>query len=92
VYELIERLRNSFETRKLSSRPNEIPLRIDDLKDKRAIMPNELTLEEMLADPIVRLLMRRDGVAEDDLRALMGRRVDNRVCQSSDCPIDHAEL
>lgn len=30
----------------------------------------ELTLDEMLDDPIVRLLMTRDGVHEDDLRDL----------------------
>lgn len=30
----------------------------------------ELTLDQMLDDPIVRLLMARDGVAESDLRGL----------------------
>ena len=30
----------------------------------------ELTLDQMLDDPIVRLLMARDGVAEADLRSL----------------------
>jgi hypothetical protein len=34
---------------------------------------HELTLDQMLADPIVRLLMARDGVAEADLRALAAR-------------------
>ncbi len=33
----------------------------------------ELTLDQMLAEPIVRLLMSRDGVAEADVRALMAR-------------------
>lgn len=33
----------------------------------------ELTLDEMLDDPIVRLLMARDGVAEADLRGLAAR-------------------
>jgi hypothetical protein len=31
----------------------------------------ELTLEEMLADPIVRLVMQRDHVAETEVRAVM---------------------
>ncbi|MNT74628.1 hypothetical protein D3C72_2134630 [compost metagenome] len=31
---------------------------------------HELTLDEMLDDPIVRLLMARDGVNEDELRDL----------------------
>lgn len=31
---------------------------------------DELTLDEMLADPIVRQLMARDGVAEAELRGL----------------------
>lgn len=34
---------------------------------------HELTLDQMLDDPIVRLLMARDGVAEADLRALAAR-------------------
>lgn len=33
----------------------------------------ELTLDQMLNDPIVRLLMARDGVAEADLRGLAAR-------------------
>ncbi|HWQ87657.1 hypothetical protein [Brevundimonas sp.] len=33
----------------------------------------ELTLDQMLDDPIVRLLMARDGVAEADLRGLAAR-------------------
>lgn len=32
---------------------------------------HDLTLEQMLADPIVRQLMARDGVAEADLRGLV---------------------
>ena len=31
----------------------------------------ELTLDEMLADHIVRLLMRRDGVSEQQIRAVI---------------------
>lgn len=31
----------------------------------------ELSLDEMLADPIVRTLMKRDGVSERELRRLM---------------------
>ncbi len=31
----------------------------------------ELTLDELLADPIVRLVMRRDGVTEADIRRAM---------------------
>ena len=34
---------------------------------------DELTLDEMLADPIVQLLMKRDGVDETDVRRLMDR-------------------
>ncbi len=34
---------------------------------------HDLTLDQMLDDPIVRLLMARDGVAEADLRALATR-------------------
>ncbi|MBP1887985.1 hypothetical protein [Sinorhizobium mexicanum] len=33
----------------------------------------ELGLEELLQDPIVQLVMRRDGVAPDDIRALVSR-------------------
>lgn len=33
----------------------------------------ELTLDQMLNDPIVRLLMARDGVAEADVRGLAAR-------------------
>jgi hypothetical protein len=31
----------------------------------------ELTLEEMLADPIVQLVMRRDGISGDDVRQVI---------------------
>ena len=30
----------------------------------------ELTLDELLAEPVVRLLLARDGVGEDDVRGL----------------------
>ena len=33
----------------------------------------EATLEDLLAEPIVRMLMARDGVAEGELRALIAR-------------------
>ncbi|MBO6636199.1 hypothetical protein [Parvibaculum sp.] len=33
----------------------------------------ELTLEEMLADPLIRLVMARDGVKAAEVRALMER-------------------
>ena len=33
----------------------------------------ELGLEEMLRDPIVRLVMRRDGVKASEVRAMMKR-------------------
>ena len=33
----------------------------------------ELNLDELLADPMVRLVMRRDGVEEAELRALLRR-------------------
>ncbi|WP_114391789.1 hypothetical protein [Oleisolibacter albus] len=34
----------------------------------------ELTVKEMLADPIVQILMRRDGVRQDDVLAALHRR------------------
>jgi hypothetical protein len=36
-------------------------------------MNREMTLDELLAEPIVRLLMRRDGVEARELRALAAR-------------------
>ncbi len=36
-----------------------------------ASTPPELTLEEMLADPIVRLVMLSDGVRAEEVRAVM---------------------
>jgi hypothetical protein len=36
----------------------------------------ELTLNQMLADDIVRLMMTRDGVTEDDVRLLFAGRGD----------------
>jgi hypothetical protein len=41
----------------------------------------ELSLDEMLADPIVRVVMRRDGVDEAHLRDLV-RRVAGRLRQA----------
>ena len=34
---------------------------------------SELSLEEMLADPIVKLVMQRDGVVADDVRAIVAQ-------------------
>ena len=34
---------------------------------------HDMTLDQMLDDPLVRQLMERDGVAESDLRALAAR-------------------
>ncbi len=42
----------------------------------------ELTLDQMLADPIVRLLMRRDGVEEADVRMLMARLHQQRAART----------
>jgi hypothetical protein len=39
----------------------------------------ELTLEDMLADPIVHLMMQRDGVEETQVRALMARLRDREA-------------
>ena len=39
---------------------------------------SELTLNEILADPIVHLVMARDGVAEIDVRELIGRALRSR--------------
>jgi hypothetical protein len=41
--------------------------------DVPPVVALELTLREMLDDPIVRALMERDGVREDELAALMER-------------------
>lgn len=38
----------------------------------KAWLMNEPNIEEVLGDPIVRLLMRRDGVSEDSLREAIG--------------------
>lgn len=38
----------------------------------------ELTLDEMLADPIVRSVMERDSVDEGDIRTLMTRQHETR--------------
>ena len=41
-------------------------------------MTGELGLEEMLRDPIVKLMMRRDGVKAREVRAIMRRVGANR--------------
>ena len=33
----------------------------------------QMTLDDLLADPITRLVMRRDGVSEDEIRRLMAK-------------------
>lgn len=48
----------------------------------------EATLEDLLAEPIVRMLMARDGVAESDLRALLAR-VSKRRCGCDVASPDH---
>ena len=40
------------------------------------MVPGELTLDDMLAEPIVKLLMTRDGIDEAELRLLMADRAD----------------
>lgn len=44
----------------------------------------ELTLDQMLNDPIVRLLMARDGVAEADVRGLAARIRSRRGAMTKD--------
>ena len=34
-------------------------------------MGTEATLDELLAEPITRLVMQRDGISEDEIRRLM---------------------
>jgi hypothetical protein len=38
-----------------------------------ADLTGELTLDELLSDPIIRLLMRRDGVEESEMRRTLNR-------------------
>lgn len=45
----------------------------------REMLARELTLEEMLGDPIVRLVMKRDGVSEGEIRKLMTRQAETRA-------------
>ena len=40
---------------------------------------SELTLDEMLADPIVHLMMARDGVREIEVRELIGRTLRRHI-------------
>ncbi|WP_168713192.1 hypothetical protein [Parvibaculum lavamentivorans] len=44
----------------------------------REAFSRELSLDEMLADPIVRIVMKRDGVREGDIRALAERAAEGR--------------
>ncbi|MEX0839527.1 MAG: hypothetical protein WD034_08345 [Parvibaculum sp.] len=45
----------------------------------RESVVRELTLEELLIDPLVRLVMNRDGVREHDIRALAERAAETRI-------------
>ena len=48
----------------------------------------ELTLDEMLADPIVHLVMRRDGVEEQQVRQLIAlARQRCRAANDADAPL-----
>lgn len=49
-------------------------------------MDREMTLDELLAEPIVHLLMRRDGVEADALRAL-AERIRRRLQAARDRPL-----
>lgn len=42
----------------------------------------ELTLDQMLADPIVHLMMQRDGVEEHQIRRLMALLGEQRAAQA----------
>jgi len=55
---------------------------IRDMKAMR-ITSVEPTIDEMLADPIVRLLMDHDGVGEEDLRRLI-KSVGRRLMESAE--------
>ncbi len=44
----------------------------------------ELTLEQMLSDVIVQLVMRRDGVTESEVRELMASVARHRAATSED--------
>ena len=50
---------------------------------------NELTLEQMLSDLIVQLVMRRDGVTEAEVRELMASLARHRAALAND---SHYEL
>lgn len=45
----------------------------------RESIVRELSLDDLLSDPIVRLAMRRDGVKAGDVRALVERAVEKRI-------------
>lgn len=44
----------------------------------------EPTVDDMLADPIVRLVMSRDGVEEEELRRIFRRRASRRAPSRGD--------
>jgi len=51
----------------------------------------EATLDELLAEPITRLLMRRDGVSEEAIRRLMAGLSARRADQQGFWPEDQIE-
>jgi hypothetical protein len=42
--------------------------------------PSNPTLEELLADPIIQLMMRRDNVIADDVRQIIHEAWERRAC------------
>ncbi len=53
-------------TRTLTIDPKELDAALK--RDQAAAMPAEPDLDEMMMEPIVRLLMRRDGLSESEIR------------------------
>ncbi len=41
------------------------------MRDTSSWLSGEASIDELMADPIVRLVMRSDGVSEGELRALL---------------------
>lgn len=48
------------------------------MRDDRGLDDPPPTLDELLSEPIVRLLMRRDGVEEGEVRKLIARIASSR--------------
>jgi hypothetical protein len=53
---------------------------------EESAMDSEMTLDELLADPIVRMVMDRDGVEADDVRALF-ETLRRRIAANPDHPL-----